>query len=77
MIDGGGVALPFGFGPSTFTVTDATGAVIETDHDPTVNMKQNADRHDLISCDFSLSFMEDGLTFRFDGTVLAKIVGRP
>lgn len=76
MIGGGGVALPFGFGPSTFTVTDARGAVIETDHDPTVSEKQNAHRHNLISCDLSLSFTEDGLTFRFDGTVLVKIVGR-
>lgn len=64
--------VPVSFGEFKFTVTDAQGNVVEQDTEPRIDKgKGNAakGKKSLITCEFSFSGTEDGLTFEGSGTV--------
>ena len=64
--------VPVSFGEFTFTVTDAQGNVVDQGTEPGIDKgKGNAakGKKTLITCEFSFSDTEDGLTFEGGGTV--------
>jgi len=76
-IIGGGVVVPVAFADQHLTFDDGEGHVFE-EFPPDV-VKGNGhpgSNKNLVTCDFSLTFEEQGGTGSFSGTVTAFIVGR-
>jgi hypothetical protein len=72
--DGTAVFVPVGFGPFTFTVTDAQGNVVESGTEPASAKGQSAKGvKDAVTCTFTFGGTEDGFTFEGSGSVVARI----
>ena len=66
--------VPLAFGPSTFTVTDPHGVVVDSGTDPGSAKGQSANAAGAQWCTFWLSETDaDGFTFSVTGGVLGKI----
>lgn len=66
--------VPLAFGPSTFTVTDPTGVVVDSGTDPGGAKGSSANAAGAQWCTFSLSGTDpDGFTFSLSGSVLGKV----
>lgn len=62
--------VPVSFSEFEFTVTDAQGNVVEQGTEPAIAKGQSArGKKNLITCEFTFSGTEDGLTFEGTGTV--------
>lgn len=65
--------IPLAFGPSTFTVTDPNGVVVDSGTDPGAAKGQSANAAGAQWCTFWFSATDpDGFTFSVSGTVLGK-----
>ena len=77
--DGTNVFIPLAFGEFKGTVTDAQGNVVDSFSEPGIEKgKGNAGKNATatISCTFSFSGTEDGLTFNASGSVLGYVTPR-
>ena len=66
--------VPLAFGPSTFTVTDPHGVVVDSGTDPGSAKGQSANAAGAQWCTYWLSVTDgDGFTFSVSGPVLGKV----
>ena len=66
--------VPLAFGPTTFTLTDPNGVVVESGTDPAVAKGSSAHAAGAQWCTFSLSGTdEEGFTFSLTGDVLGQV----
>ena len=76
LVGGGGALIPVAFSDQHATFTDNEGNVFE-DFPPDV-VKGNGHpgkNHDLITCDFSITFEDENGSGSFSGTVVAFVAG--
>ena len=72
--DSNSILIPVAFGAFTGTVTDGQGNVVEEIDEPALNKGKSAKgKKNLVTCEFSFSGMEDGLTFNGSGSVTGFI----
>ena len=72
--DSNSMLVPVEFGAFTGTVTDAQGNVVDQIDDPALPKGNSAKgKKDLVTCEFSFSGTEDGLTFNGSGSVTGFI----
>lgn len=73
-LDSTAVLVPLAFGPFTGTVTDSDGNVIETINEPGSSKGQSAEHaKNAVTCSFTFSSTENGMTFTGGGTVVVRI----
>lgn len=66
--------IPLAFGPTTFTLTDPSGVVVESGTDPAAAKGSSAHAAGAKWCSFSITGTdEDGFTFSVTGAVLGKV----
>ena len=66
--------IPLAFGPTTFTVTDPNGVVVDSGTDPAAAKGSSAHAAGAQWCTFSLSGTDEaGFTFSLTGDVLGKV----
>ena len=66
--------VPLAFGPSTFTLTDPNGVVVDSGTDPGAAKGRSANAAGAQWCSYWLSGTDgDGFTFSVTGTVLGKV----
>jgi hypothetical protein len=73
-LDSTTVLVPVSFGEFTGTVTDPDGNVVDTITEPEAAKGESAEGlEDPVTCTFSTSFEDDGLTFTFSGSVVGRV----
>ena len=66
--------VPLAFGPSTFTITDPNGVVVDSGTDPEAAKGESANAAGAQWCTYWLSVTDgDGFTFSVSGPVLGKV----
>jgi hypothetical protein len=76
LLDGNGVLIPVAFGDATIVVRDASGEVVDTITDPGFTKgRARARGRERITCTFTDSFTEDGLTITISGSVTGFAAG--
>ncbi len=77
VVDSTSVFVPLSFGPFTGTLTDANGKVVETFTEPGESKGQSGKRaRNTVTCSFTFTGTENGLTFTGSGTVTGFITPR-
>jgi hypothetical protein len=76
LVDGPGVGIPVAFGEATIVVRDAEGNVIDEFTEPgTTKGRARARGRERVTCAFTDSFTEDGVTVTISGSVTAILSG--
>ena len=78
LLAGNGVVIPLSFGEQTVTVRDAEGNVIDESTEPaTTKGRARARARERITCSFSATFEDEGLTITVTGSVTGFRSGAP
>lgn len=73
-LDSTAMLIPLAFGPFTGTVTDGEGNVVEEINEPGSSKGQSGKRaKNAVTCSFTFSGTEGGMTFTGSGTVVVRI----
>ena len=76
LVDGPGVGIPVAFGEATIVVRDAEGNVIDTIVEPPLTKgRARARGRERVTCTFTDTFTEDGVTVTISGSVTAILSG--
>jgi hypothetical protein len=77
VLAGNGVVVPLSFGEQTGTVRDPEGNVVDQFTEPaTTKGRARARGRERVSCTFSATFTDDGLTITVTGSVVGFMTGR-
>ena len=75
-LDGNGVVIPLSFGEETITVRDPEGNVVAEETEPaTTKGRARARGRERVSCTYTATFEEDGLTITIAGSATGFMTG--
>lgn len=78
LLDGNGVVVPLSFSEQTITVRDAEGNVVDEMTQPAASKgRARANGRERVTCTFSATFEDDGLTITAAGSVTGFRAGAP
>jgi hypothetical protein len=78
LLSGNGVVVPLSFGEQTITVRDPEGNVVDEATEPaTAKGRARARGRERVTCTFSATFEDEGLTITVTGSVTGFMSGAP